>query len=114
MTRARADYTVTREKCNDAPVGIQDTCIREAKAVEMGVRADATAQRKVADAEQSSRDAAGSVRTKTNAADAETREAAAEQKRETALGAAIEKCFAYVGGAKDLCMQQARVRFGRT
>jgi hypothetical protein len=114
VTRARADYTVAREKCSDAPVGIQDKCIKDAKATEMGVKADAKAERKVADDRQSSHDAAVVTRTKPNPVDAEARDAAAEQKREAALGAAIEKCFVHVGDAKDDCMRQAKARFGKT
>jgi hypothetical protein len=114
VTRARADYTVAREKCSDAPVGIQDQCIRDAKAIEVGVKTDATAQRKVADAEETSRDAARTTRTKANPVDDEARDAAAEQKREAAFGAAIEKCFVYVGSAKESCMQQTKARFGKT
>lgn len=114
VIKARADYTVARERCNDVAGNVQDVCIKEAKAAEVSANADALAERKIADADQTSREAASDARTRANASNADARNVAAEEKRDAAFSVAIEKCDVYAGGAKERCVQQAKTRFGKS
>jgi hypothetical protein len=101
--RADASYAVAKEKCDDLAGNAKDVCVKEAKAAHTKAQADAKVDRVAAD---SSKDAM----TKT----ADARRDAAEDKRDADYKVAIEKCDALAGAAKDGCVRDAKVRFGKS
>jgi hypothetical protein len=102
VARAEAAYEVAKEKCDDLSGNPKDVCIREAKAAHVKALADARVDR-VAAAER------GAGSEKTIAAKRE----AAEVKRDADYNVAIEKCEALAGAAKDNCVRDAKVRYGK-
>jgi hypothetical protein len=101
--RADANYEVAKEKCDDLAGNAKDVCVKEAKAALTKARADAKVDRVAADTRKDSAD-------KT----AEAKREAATDKRDADYKVAIEKCDAYSGAAKDTCVRDAKVRFGKT
>ena len=77
--------------------------MKEAKAALTKARADAKVDRVAADTRKDSAD-------KT----AEAKREAATDKRDADYKVAIEKCDAFAGAAKDTCVRDAKVRFGKT
>src|SRR5690242_6343013 len=53
LARARADYAVARERCDDLAGNAKDVCVKEAQSAETTAKADARAQRKIAEANKS-------------------------------------------------------------
>ena len=102
MTKAKADYDVAKEKCDDKKGNDKDVCKKEAKAAFVAAKADAKVAKKVADPSASLGD-------KTAA-----KKDAAEDKRDANYATAKEKCDALKGDAKDSCIKQAKVKFGQS
>ena len=100
--RAEANYEVAKEKCDDLAGNTKDVCVKEAKAALVKAKADAKVDRVAADTRKDSAD---------RMADAH-REAASD-KRDADYKVAIEKCDAFAGTAKDACVHDAKVRFGK-
>ena len=73
--------------------------MKEAKAARVSMRADAKADRKVADARGNANEA---------------RRDAQEDKRDAQYKVAVEKCDSFSGDAKDRCVKDAKARFGKT
>ena len=76
--------------------------MKEAKAAETKAKADAKADRKVADARK---DAAERT--------TEARKDATETKRDADYRVAVERCDSLAGDAKDACVRDAKARFGK-
>lgn len=113
VAKADADYSVAIEKCDDKAGNSKDVCVKEAKAAKVHQIADADAQMKTskagAVANEKSEDANAKAMEKTTDAQKE----AAAYKRDADYVVAKEKCEALAGSAKDLCMSDAKVRFGK-
>ena len=103
LARAEATYDVAKEKCDDLSGNQKDVCVKEAKAGYTKAKADAKVDRVATDAKQ---DAVQ----KTASAQRE----AADDKRDANYKVAIEKCDSLAGTAKDACVRDAKVRFGKT
>lgn len=114
IAKAEADYSIAREKCDDLAGNVKDVCVKQAKAARVAAKADATAERKSADANRISGETSSDARAKANTASTEARQDADSKKRDADYAVAVEKCDAYAGGAKDYCVQQAKVRFGKS
>ena len=91
VAKADADYSVAIEKCDDKAGNDKDVCVKEAKAAKVHGIADAEAMKKTTEAHKD----------------------AATDKRDADYVVAVEKCKALAGGAKDLCLSDAKVRFGQ-
>jgi hypothetical protein len=103
VAKADADYDVAKEKCDDMSGNQKDVCVKEAKAAHTKSKADA----KVASvSSKTSRDAAEKR--------ADVRKEAREDTRDAQYKVAVEKCDAMSGAAKDQCVKNAKVRFGKT
>jgi hypothetical protein len=50
VTKAEADYSVAKEKCDDQAGNTKDVCLKEAKAAEIAAKADAKSQKKISKA----------------------------------------------------------------
>jgi hypothetical protein len=92
VARAKGNYNVAKEKCDDLAGNPKDVCVKEAKAVETRALADAKADKKVVQARTDARDD----------------KVGAEYK------VAKEKCDAFAGDAKDRCITDAKQRFGKS
>jgi len=101
--RADANYEVAKEKCDDLAGNAKDVCVKEAKAAVVKAKADARVDRVAADTRKDSAD-------KT----ADARREAASDKRDADYKVALEKCDAFAGAAKDTCVHDAKVRFGKS
>jgi hypothetical protein len=101
--RAEAAYSVAKEKCDHLAGNAKDVCLKEADAARVRARADAKVDRVVADTRQ---DAA--------ARQAEASKEAMTAKRDAEYKVAIEKCDALAGSAKDACISNAKMRYGRS
>jgi len=92
IARAEADYAVAKEKCDDLSGNQKDVCVKEAKAAETKLKADAKATHVAAD----------------------TRKDAAEDKRTADYKVAVEKCDSMSGDAKTQCVKDAKARYGKS
>ena len=101
--RADTNYSVAKEKCDDQAGNAKDVCMKEAKAAHVRATADAKVDRVAADTHNASAE-------KT----AEARRDATEDKRDADYKVAIEKCDALAGATKDTCMQNAKMRYGKS
>ena len=99
LTKAKADYNVAKEKCDDRKGNDKDVCVKEAKASFTSAKADAKVSKKTADA------------TATKVA---AKKDAAEDKRDANYSVAKEKCDAMSGDAKDVCVKQAKAKYGQS
>jgi len=100
---AQANYNVSMEKCDDLAGNRKDVCVKEAKAELVKGKADAKVDRVAANTRQ---DAA--------AKQAEARNEANAEKRDAEYKVAIEKCDAFAGPAKDACVGNAKVQYGKS
>ncbi len=103
VAHAQASYNVSIEKCDDLAGNRNDVCIKEAKAELVKGKADAKVDRVAVDTRQ---DAA--------AKQAEARAEASADKRDAEYKVAIEKCDALAGPAKDACVGNAKVQYGKS
>ena len=88
---ASAEYDLAKAKCGVKAGNDKDVCIKEAKAIEVRVQADAKAGTKVSDA----------------------RADAADAKNTANYKAAVEKCDAFAGDAKATCVKETKARFNK-
>jgi hypothetical protein len=103
VAAADAVYDVAKEKCDDLAGNPKDVCVKEAKAAHVRATADAKVDRVAADA-----------RTTTVDKTAEARREASNDKRDADYKVAVEKCDALAGTAKDSCVRDAKMRFGKS
>ena len=103
VARADAMYEVAKEKCDDLAGNAKDVCVKEAKAAHVKATADAKVDR-----------VASENTTNSAAKTADARADAAQDKRDADYKVAVEKCDALSGNAKDMCVRDAKVRFGKS
>ena len=107
MAKAKADFNVAKEKCDDRTGNDKDVCKKEAKAAYETAKGHA----KVADAKEKSVAETGTVQTSKVA---NAKRDAAEDKRDADYATAKEKCDAMTGNAKTNCIKTAKARFGQS
>jgi hypothetical protein len=102
---ARADtaYRVAKERCDELSGNAKDVCVKEADAKRVRAKADAKADMVAADTQEDS-----------TAKQAEARRKAEQDKRDADYKVAIEKCDALSGAAKSTCVEDAKLRFGKS
>jgi hypothetical protein len=103
VANAEADYLVAKEKCDDQTGNNKNVCVKEAKAARTKAEADAKAQRKSGDAQSE-------ARKETNAA----RRDAVVEKRDADYKVELERCDSLAGSAKDICVEHAKQKFGKS
>ncbi|MGV0958866.1 MAG: hypothetical protein ACOYB1_03440 [Limnohabitans sp.] len=91
VTKAKAAYSVARERCDDLSGNARDVCIKEAQAVETKALADIRLGKEIGDAQKD----------------------AAAQKRDADYKVEIEKCDALAGHAKTSCVTAAKAKFAK-
>ena len=103
VARADADYDVAKEKCDDLKGNDKDVCVKQAKAAHTKAKSDV----KVANvSNKTSRDSAEKR--------ADAKRDARDDTRDAQYKVAVEKCDAMSGAAKDQCVRNAKVQFGKT
>jgi hypothetical protein len=103
VARAEATHNVAKEKCAGLSGNPKDVCVKEADAALVKAQADAKVDRVTADTHQ---DAVTKQ--------AEARRDANTDKRDADYKVAIEKCDALAGSAKDTCISNAKVQYGKS
>ena len=103
VAKAGAAYAVAKERCDDMTGNAKDVCVKEAKAAEIAAKADAKAQMKTSDA-----NATASEKSNDASKDAAAAKLDAEYK------VVKEKCDNMTGNAKDVCVSNAKARFGKS
>ncbi|MFA7415733.1 MAG: hypothetical protein WC048_14725 [Rhizobium sp.] len=113
IARAKADFSVAMEKCDDKAGNDKDVCVKEAKAAEIHEMANAKAQMKTSKADVVAIDKSAAANTKAMDKAVEAHNDAASDGRDADYAVAKEKCQALAGNVKDLCLSDAKVRFGQ-
>jgi hypothetical protein len=111
--KAEAAYDLAHQKCQEQTGNAKDVCIKEAKAAEVAAKADAKALMKTSDA---NKDASKTINKAANKASEKTMDArsdAAADKTDAQYKVEKERCDALAGAAKDNCLTQAKLRFGK-
>ena len=103
LAHADRDYNVAKEKCDDLSGNQKDVCVKEAKASYTKAKADAKVDRVAADTRNTSTEKVAAAR-----------KDAAEDKRDAEYKVAIEKCDSLAGAAKDTCVKNAKVKYGKS
>ena len=103
IAHAQASYDFAIEKCDDLAGNAKDVCVKEAKAELVKGKANAKVDRVTAD-----------TRHEAATKQAEARKDANADKRDADYKVAIEKCDALAGPAKDACVSNAKVQYGKT
>lgn len=112
--RAEAQYAVAVERCDDLAGNAKDVCVKEAKAAEVGAKADLKAHKKSREAGKVAEGKTGAAQDKARQKSSDAREDASEDKRDAGYEVAKEKCDAFSGNAKDLCIDKAKLKFGKS
>jgi len=113
VTKAEADYSVAKEKCDDHAGNVKDVCLKQAKAAEIAAKADAKSQMKISEANKKANEESAEARKEANDESADARRNAATEKRNADYSVAKEKCDALAGGAKDSCMNEAKALYNK-
>ena len=102
IVRADAIHAVDMQKCDDLAGQKKDLCKQEAKSMRDKAKADAKAEQKSASAQMAA-----------NEKIADARKDAGEAKRDADYRVAMERCDTFAGERKDLCVKDAKARFGQ-
>ncbi len=114
MAIADAGYAAAKEKCDDLAGNAQDVCVKEAKAAHTSAKADAETQRTTAAANKTASDKSAKARGEENKEIFDARQDAAADKRNADYKVAVEKCDALAGTTKEVCMGDAKARYGKS
>jgi hypothetical protein len=111
--RADADYKVAKERCDDLSGNPKDVCVKEAKALQATVTADAKLQLKARDANATADKKTSEAHIQANSQVSSAVQDAQLAKLNAQYQVEKEKCDSYAGASKDQCMKQVNVRFGK-
>jgi hypothetical protein len=110
---AEAQYSVAMERCDDKAGNDKDVCVEQAKASRVHELADATAQMKTSKADTVAYEKSADANTTAMEKAADAHKDAATAGRDADYAVAREKCKVLAGNTKDLCMSDAKVRYGQ-
>lgn len=136
VAKAEAAYATAKEKCDDHAGNLKDVCLEEAEAAAIAAKADAKAQMKVsaakevaddksahaqakghekaAEAHMKANEESSEAHMKANEEATDARKDAAADKRDAEYSVAKVKCDALASDAKELCMHEAKARYGKS
>lgn len=114
VVKAEADHAVARQRCDDLAGNAKEVCIKEAAALETAAKADAKARLTTAKAKAVANERSASALRSANAQAATAREEAATATNDAHYEVAVQKCDVYAGAAKDVCLDRAKARFGKS
>jgi len=113
VAKAEAVYAVANERCDDKAGNAKDVCVKEAKAAEIGAKADAKAQMKALDANATAYEKSAVANDKATEKAVDAFKEANADKLAAQYQVAKEKCDAYAGNTKEVCVKEAKVRFSQ-
>lgn len=113
MAKAEGDYGVNRERCDDLAGNSKDVCVKEAKSLRTAAEADAKVQMKTTDANATAASKTATARSDANDTVMDARKDASIDKTAAQYKVAQEKCDAFAGDAKAVCLDRAKVNFGK-
>lgn len=113
VARAEAVYAVASERCDDKAGNAKDVCVKEAKAAVVGAKADAKAQMKAQDANVAAYEKSAAANDKATEKAVDAFKDANADKHAAQYQVAKEKCDAYAGNTKAVCVKEAKVRFSQ-
>ncbi len=111
---AEAGYSVAKERCDDKAGNAKDVCVQEAKAALTTAKADAKVQLKTSDANDTAKEKSAEARSDASLKATDARKDAAADKLDAQYSVEKEKCETFAGSARDLCLEQAKARFGKS
>ena len=114
VAKAEADYGVAKERCDRKAGNAKDVCMKEAKAAKIAAKADARVQMKTSDAKVTANEKSADAHNKAKNKAADARKDAAADKLDAAYVVAKEKCDDMAGSSKDVCVKDAKARFGKS
>jgi hypothetical protein len=114
VARADANYAVAKERCDDMAGNIKDVCVKEANAATVADKADAKMRMTSDNANEKAAVTSAKASGKASDASAAARKDAMADKRDADYLVAKEKCDAFASDAKTTCLNEAKVRFGKT
>lgn len=114
IAKADAVHSVAKERCDDRSGNDKDVCMKEAASAHTAALADAKAQMKTADANKDAIVKSEKAGAQADKKIAVARKDAAEDKRDAAYAVAKEKCDALAGDPKELCIKDAKVKYGKS
>jgi hypothetical protein len=112
IVKADADYFLAKEKCDDLAGNTRDICVKEAKATETSVKADAKVQLKTSNANSNANEKSYNARKDAKEQSSVARHDANVDKRDAVHSVALEKCDDLAGAAKDNCVSKANRQYG--
>lgn len=101
MVKADTAYNTAKEKCDDLAANAKDVCVKDAKAVHVKAKEEAKIVKAVAD---SNMDKANTIN--------DAKQEATSEMRAANYKAAVERCDALAGMAKDTCVSEAKAKYG--
>lgn len=113
VARADAAYAVSIERCDDRNGNDKDVCVKEAKAAKVHSLADAKVWMETTQANHQANQISHQASLEAQETRTEVRRESADEKRDADYAVAKEKCDAMSGDAKDLCVSDAKSRFGQ-
>jgi len=113
IVKAEAVFAVANERCDDKAGNAKDVCVKEAKAAEIGAKADATAQMKALDANAAAYEKSAMANDKATEQAVDAYKKANADKLAAQYQVAKEKCDAYAGNTQEVCVKEAKVRFSQ-
>jgi hypothetical protein len=114
VARAEADYAVANEKCDDLAGNTKDVCVKEAKAAQTAAKADAKAHMKTSVAKATANEKSADAYNKADSQAAVAHKDAVADTVNAEYAVAKEKCDDLAGNAKDVCVKEAKARFGKS
>jgi len=114
IAQADAAYAIAKEKCDDRAGNDKDVCMKEAASVHTAAVADAKTRLKTVDANKTAVAKTQKADAHANKEIAAARHDAADDKRDAQYAVAKEKCDALSGDAKDVCVKDAKARYGKS
>jgi hypothetical protein len=111
--KAEAAYDLAHQKCQDLAGNAKDVCIKEAKAADVAAKADAKALLITKEANTDARKTINKAATKASDKASDARSEAAADKTDAQYKVEKEKCDVMAGAAKDNCLAQAKLHFGK-
>lgn len=103
VARAEAAHNVAKQRCDELSGNAKDVCLKEADARLVKAKADARVEGVAADTREDSA-----------AKQAEARRKAEVDKRDADYKVALEKCDVLSGSAKTSCVEDAKLRYGKS
>ncbi len=113
VAKAEAVYAVANEKCDDLAGNAKDVCVKEAKAARTAAEVDAKAQMKTSNAKTTANEKTVDARSDAKKTAADASKDAAADKVDAQYKVAKEKCDTLAGNTKDVCVKEAKARFGK-